>query len=127
MKHKNKKKIPAFVWQIDDEVEVKTLEQALEECEQCPCRYTVYITDGTLDLCTNAYGFDQPYRPDDLFRVDRRWEHCKTKGWVEVGVPMVCEGCNEFMEVKMVDIDGTNLEETWVCPACGRHQEHLRT
>ena len=38
----------------------------------------------------------------------------------------MCKNCNEELEYKMFDIDGTNLEEHLVCENCGFGKPVLR-
>lgn len=38
----------------------------------------------------------------------------------------VCPHCNVKLESKMIDVDGTNLEEHNVCPDCGYGSPALR-
>ena len=38
----------------------------------------------------------------------------------------ICPHCEEILEPKMVDIDGTNLEEHFICPQCKYGSPTLR-
>lgn len=39
--------------------------------------------------------------------------------WNEAEITEVCPECEEDLQTKMIDLDGTNVEERKVCEKCG--------
>lgn len=51
----------------------------------------------------------------------------KTDSYWEISdIIKLCPHCEIELEAKMIDIDGTNLEEHFVCPDCGYGSPALR-
>jgi len=46
--------------------------------------------------------------------------------WTVDVISEICPHCEIPLEIKMIDIDGTNLEEHFICPKCGYGSPALR-
>ena len=46
--------------------------------------------------------------------------------WQVASIVKLCPKCDIELEPKMIDVDGTNLEEHLVCPECGHGSPALR-
>lgn len=92
------------------------------ECGGFPAQYCYKIDkDGNIFVLNLSNYFVQCRCEGDNLLItelderERQWE-----SWEDYEDNFTCDDCDEKKKYRMVDIDGTNLEERLICPKCGR-------